>query len=174
MSRIYKIIRIQIIIFFLLLLAVALFAQETRQLTVDKPLAVADLKTIEGAALINAKWFVQPAHVQDKEFRLPGPQQSGGDALLLYPTGKAVKTHTLHPQIGAADFETGFREIKSSQLEERQGTGLFSFVWYKIELTLPSTIGNLNTGTGFWSNWKWIDQRIQYKKPCAAHQQCKA
>jgi len=145
MSRIYKIIRIQIIIFFLLLLAVALFSQETRQLAVDKPQAIADLKTVEGTALINAKWFVQPAHVHDKEFRLPGPQRGGGDALFLYPTGKAIKTHTLHPQIGSTDFETGFREIKPSQLEERQGTGLFSFVWYKIELTLPSTIGKLNT-----------------------------
>jgi gluconolactonase len=45
------------------------FAQEIRQLTVDKPQAIADLKTTEGAALVNAKWYVQPAHIEDAEFK---------------------------------------------------------------------------------------------------------
>ena len=67
-------------------------AQETRQLAVNKPQAIADLKTNEGAALVNAKWFVQSAHVQTKDFRLPGPQPGGGDALPLYPTGAAIQT----------------------------------------------------------------------------------
>ena len=144
MSKIYKIIRIQIILFFLSLIAVALFAQETRQLSVDKPQAIADLKTTEGAALVNAKWFVQNAHVVDADFKTPGPG-TNGDKLPLYPTGTAIKTHQLHPQIDAADFNTGFKEIKPTDLELRQGTGLFSFVWYKVDLTIPATIGRLNT-----------------------------
>jgi gluconolactonase len=129
----------------LLLIGIFVFAQETRQLAVDKPQAIADLKTEQGAALVNAKWSIQPAHVQNKDFNLPGPQKGGGDALPLYPTGAAIKTHTLHPQITDLDFEDGFREIKPSELESRQGTGLFSFVWYKVDLTIPSTIGKLNT-----------------------------
>jgi gluconolactonase len=145
MSKIYNIIKIQVILFVLLLIGIIAFAQETRQLAVDKPQAIADLKTNEGAALVNAKWFVQPAHVQDKDFRLPGPQQGAGDALHLYPTGAAVQTHSLHPQIGTDGFENGFKEIKATELEERQGTGLFSFVWYKVELTIPAVIGKLNT-----------------------------
>ena len=120
-------------------------AQETRQLAVNKPQAIADLKTNAGAALVNAKWFIQSAHVQNKDFRLPGPQSGGGDALPLYPTGAAIKSHTLHPQIGADDFEAGFKEIDPTQLESRQGNGLFSFVWYKIELIIPATIGKFNT-----------------------------
>ena len=144
MSKIYKIIRIQIILFFLSLIAVALFAQETRQLSVDKPQAIADLKTTEGAALVNAKWFVQNAHVVDADFKTPGPG-TNGDKLPLYPTGTAIKTHQLHPQIDAADFNTGFKEIKPTDLELRQGTGLFSFVWYKVDVTIPATIGKLNT-----------------------------
>jgi gluconolactonase len=145
MSRIYDIIKVYLLIFLALVIAVIASAQETRQLAVDKPQAIADLKTKEGAALVNAKWYVQPAHLQDKDFRLPGPQQGGGDALPLYPTGAAIKTHSLHPQIGADDFEKGFKEITPAQLEERQGTGLFSFVWYKLELTIPTIIGKLNT-----------------------------
>src|SRR5512138_198158 len=145
MSRIYVIIKIYVLIIVAIAIAAIASAQETRQLAVDKPQAIADLKTNDGAALVNAKWFVQPAHVQDKDFRLPGPQQGGGDALHLYPTGAMIKTHSLHPQIGSDDFEKGFMEIEPTQLEERQGTGLFSFVWYKVELTIPAMIGKLNT-----------------------------
>lgn len=144
MIRIYSLLKLYLLLF-LLLAGMVLFAQENRQLAVDKPQAIADLKTETGAALLQAKWFVQPAHVQDKDFNLPGPQRGGGDALLLYPTGAGIKTNTLHPQIGAADLEAGFTAIKPAQLEERQGSGLLSFAWYKIELTIPTTIGKLNT-----------------------------
>ena len=113
-------------------------------LTVDKPQAIADLKTMEGAALVNAKWFVQDAQVIDAGFKAPGPG-TNGDALPLYPTGADIKTHTIHPQIGAADFDKGFSSVQPTELERRQGTGLVSYVWYKAELTIPATIGKLNT-----------------------------
>ncbi len=134
-----------LIVLLLSLISFKLFAQETRQLAVDKPQAIADLKTTAGAALVNAKWFVQPAHVHNKDFNLPGLQKGGGDALPLYPTGEAVKTHTLHPQITDTDFENRFKEIEPAQLESRQGSGLFSFVWYKVDVTIPATIGKINT-----------------------------
>ncbi|HEX2608060.1 MAG TPA: SMP-30/gluconolactonase/LRE family protein [Flavisolibacter sp.] len=118
-------------------------AQELRQLSVDKPLAIADLKTEAGSQLLQAKWYVQPAHIRDAAFQAPGPSSS--DPLPLYPTGAALQTHTLHPQINAADFDKGFTEVKSTDLELRQGTGLISFVWYKTELTIPPVIGKLNT-----------------------------
>ena len=145
MSRIYDVIKIYVLIIAAIVIAIATAAQETRQLAVNKPQAIADLKTKEGSDLVNAKWFIQPGHVQEKAFRLPGPQPGGGDALHLYPTGSAIKTHTLHPQIGEDDFENGFVEIDPGKLEERQGSGLFSFVWYKVELTIPEVIGKLNT-----------------------------
>jgi len=144
MSRIYNFLKLYILLLAALLVAVMAFAQETRQLAVDKPQAIADLRTVEGALLVNAKWWVQPAHIEDKEFYLPGPQKGGGDALPLYPTGRAIETQSLHPQVGAPGFEEGFKEIKSTELESRQGTGLFSFVWYKLDLVIPETIGKLN------------------------------
>lgn len=131
-------------LFLLSVLPVSIFAQETRQLAVDKPQAIADLKTAEGAALVNARWFVQNAHVVEADFKSPGPG-TNGDKLPLYPTGNSIKTNQLHPQIGTADFDAAFKEIKSTQLEERHGTGLLSFVWYKVELTIPAMIGKLNT-----------------------------
>lgn len=145
MSRLYFFLKIYALIFILLMLAIFAFTQETRLLAVDKPQAIADLRTVEGASLVNAKWYVQPAHILEKEFFLPGPQKGGGDALPLYPTGRSIPSHSLHPQVGAEDFDAGFKDIKSTELESRQGTGLFSFVWYKVELTIPAQIGKLNT-----------------------------
>lgn len=118
-------------------------AQETRQLAVDKPQAIADLKTEEGAALVNAKWFVQPAHIADADFKLPGA--AANDMLPLYPTGASIKTHTIHPQINAIDFDKNFMPVKPTSLEMREGMGLVSLAWYKVELTIPGTIGKLNT-----------------------------
>ena len=119
-------------------------AQEIRYLSVDKPQAIADLRSSEGAALVKAQWFVQEAHVKDQSFRMPGPSPT--DALLLYPTGGTIQTHTLHPQIGAADFDRNWQVVNATDLEKRQGTGLFSFAWYKVEVTIPVAIGKLTTG----------------------------
>lgn len=144
MSRIYKLIIIQIILILLLLITgIVVWAQETRQLAVDKPQAIADLKTTTGAALVNAKWFVQPAHIMDADFRSPGAGPS--DPLKLYPTGMEIKSHTLHPQINATDFDKNFMQVKPEDLEMREGMGLISAAWYKVEVTIPQTIGKLNT-----------------------------
>src|SRR5258706_9298142 len=145
MVRIYSLLKFYVLLMVALFVALAVFSQETRQLAVDKPQAIADLRTDEGAAWVNAKWYVQNAQITDKEFNLPGPQKGGGDALHLYPTGVGVKTNQLHPQIGAADFDNEFAAIKPTELESRQGTGLFSFVWYKVDLAIPATIGKFNT-----------------------------
>ena len=146
MSKLYTLLKFYILLVILIAASIIAFAQETRQLAVDKPQAIADLKTTEGTALVNAKWFVQEGHIVNADFKAPGP--FAADALALYPTGMSIKTHQLHPQIGALDFDKDFREIRPTDLESRQGTGLFSFVWYKVEITIPQTIGKLNaTGT---------------------------
>jgi gluconolactonase len=144
MSKVISFFSAPVILCQFMLLAEPLLAQENRQLTIGKPDAIVDLKTAEGVSLVAAKWFVQDAHVTDADFKAPGPG-SNGDKLPLYPTGAAIKTHTIHPQINAADFDAGFREIKPTELENRQGTGLISFVWYKAELTVPQVLGKLST-----------------------------
>lgn len=77
------------LLFVTFFLSVIVKSQEIRQLTVDKPQAVADLRTTEGASLLNAKWFVQPAHILETDFKAPGPAVT--DAMLLYPTGLTIK-----------------------------------------------------------------------------------
>lgn len=141
MIKIYSILKIYIIIFILLLLSVIVFSQETRQLAVGKPDAVADLKTAAGSSLVNAKWYVQPANIKEAGFRKPGA--SATDPMKIYPTGMAIETHTLRPQINAEDFDKGLVEIKPADLEMREGMGLISAAWYKVDITLPQTIGRL-------------------------------
>ena len=117
-------------------------AQETRELAVDKPQAIADLKSAQGASLVSAKWYVQNARVVDAGFRMPGP--SANDSFKLYPTGRSIKTNQLRPQVSDPNFTEGFKEIKPAELESRQGTGLISFAWYKVDIEIPQTIGKLN------------------------------
>ena len=142
MSKLYTLLKFYILLILLIGASILVFAQETRQLAIDKPLAIVDLKTTEGAALVSAKWFVQNADIVNVDFRAPGPYAA--DALALYPTGSAIRSHSLRPQIGSLDFDRGFKEIKPTDLESREGTGLFSFVWYKVDVTIPGTIGKLN------------------------------
>ena len=141
MTKIYSVLKIYIIIFILLLLSVVVLSQETRQIAVGKPDAIADLKTIAGSALVNAKWYVQPANIENAGFKKPGA--SATDPMKIYPTGMAIETHTLHPQINAEDFDKGLVEIKPTDLEMREGMGLISEAWYKVDITLPETIGRL-------------------------------
>ena len=75
--------------FLYLLLVINISAQETRQLSVAKPQAIADLKTEAGAALVGAKWFVQPAHIVEANFKLPGA--SASDLMLLYQQARPSK-----------------------------------------------------------------------------------
>jgi gluconolactonase len=118
-------------------------AQETRQLAVDKPQAVADLKMAEGAQMLHAKWYVQNAHIIGSGFKEPGP--STQDAQALYPTGNSIQTNQIYPQITDRVFNSGFKEIRPEDLESRQGTGLVSFVWYKVDIEIPEQIGKINT-----------------------------
>ena len=146
MSKLYTLLKFYILLILLIGVSIVVFAQETRQLAVDKPQAIADLKTKEGAAVVSAKWFVQNGDIVNVDFKAPGPYAA--DALALYPTGTAIRSHLLRPQIGSLDFDKGFKEINPTDLESREGTGLFSFVWYKVDVTIPETIGKLNvTGT---------------------------
>src|SRR5215510_12192362 len=73
MSKLYTLLKFYILLILLIVASLIVFAQETRQLAVDKPQAIADLKSDEGAALVDAKWFVQGAHVVTADFNAPGP-----------------------------------------------------------------------------------------------------
>jgi gluconolactonase len=126
-----------------LLLTVCASAQESVELALDKPGAIVDLKTKEGIALVKGEWRYTDAQVVEKDFNTPGP--SANDKLALYPTGKQIKTHDIFPKAGAKDFDDSkWEKLDATTLEQRRGTGLLSFNWYRISITIPEKLGDFS------------------------------
>ena len=120
------------------------FAQESIELAIGKADAVVDLKTSTGVNLLKTSWKFKDAQVVEKDFKAPGPSKE--DKLLLYPTGKAIKTFELSPKAGATDFnDSQWETIKPESLEDRRTNGLLSFGWYRINVTIPEKLGNFST-----------------------------
>ena len=126
-----------------LLISLITNAQESVELSVGKSDAIINLKTNEGVALVKSEWRYVDAQIIDKDFKAPGP--SADDKLALYPTGKAIKTHDIFPKAGAKDFnDSQWEKLDPTSLELRRGTGLLSFNWYRINVTVPEKLGNFS------------------------------
>ncbi len=126
-----------------LLFSVTVVAQESVELSLSKPDAIVDLKTKEGVSYVKGEWRYSDAQIIDKNFNAPGT--SPEDKLALYPTGKAIRTHDIFPKAGAKDFDdSGWEKLDATSLEARKGTGLLSFGWYRINITLPQKLGNFS------------------------------
>ncbi len=121
-------------------------AQETRELAVYRPISVIDLKNTESANLVNAQWMVREAAIKPVSFNAPGPSKT--DPLLLYPTGNKINTNNIFPNITDAAFnDDNWKKVNAGDLEQRQGSGKLSFVWYKTSVTIPEQVdGNVITG----------------------------
>jgi gluconolactonase len=118
-------------------------AQESVELSLDKPNAIVDLKTTAGVALVKGEWRYSDVAVVDKMFNSPGP--SGDDKLLLYPTGPAKKTNDISPKAGPKDFDDNkWEKLDPTTLERRRGNGLLSFNWYRFKITLPEKVGDFS------------------------------
>jgi gluconolactonase len=125
----------------LLVIDSGLFAQESVELSIGKPYAIVDLKTREGITLVKGEWRYSDAQIITRDFNSPGP--SANDKLALYPTGKSIKTHDISPKAGAKNFnDSNWEKLDPASLELRKGTGLLSFNWYRLNITIPEKLGN--------------------------------
>ncbi len=133
--------------FLALLIGLVSIAQETRELAVYRPISVIDLKNTAGTELMNAQWQVREAEIKTVSFNAPGPSKT--DAMLLYPTGKKINTHNIFPNIADTAFnDNKWKKVNAGDLEQRQGSGKLSFVWYKTSITIPAKVnGNDIDGT---------------------------
>ncbi|MDX1942052.1 MAG: SMP-30/gluconolactonase/LRE family protein [Saprospiraceae bacterium] len=126
-----------------LIISINAFGQESRELAIGQPNAIVDLRTNEGAKLVKATWKYSDAKLVDAKFNAPGPDKN--DPLLLYPTGKTIHTQDLMPKAGAANFDDSkWITLDPTKLEERRGTGLASFVWYRMNVTIPNKVGDFD------------------------------
>ncbi len=113
-------------------------AHATSDVLQDLPDAVVDLKTPEGVALVAGEWRYADAGIVEVEHRAPGPD--------LKPNGAPNRTHDIVPAAWEAEFDDSRWEvIDASKLEARRSTGRLSFGWYRLDLTIPKSLGRFET-----------------------------
>jgi gluconolactonase len=118
--------------------AATAFAQITADAPAVRPDAIVNLATDEGAALVRGQWRYRDARIVEVEHRSPGPD--------LRPSGAPNRTYDITPHAGAADFDdAAWDAIPPQGLEARRSNGRLSFGWYRINVTIPDTVGGLST-----------------------------
>jgi gluconolactonase len=99
---------------------------------VGQPVASIDLTTAEGSALFNAHWKVKDVKIVE----VPAVPS----ALPL------TTTYDIDPHAGVAGFDdSSWPTIDAKGLTENRGGGKLSFMWYRTILTMPATVGTMDT-----------------------------
>src|SRR5438270_11741719 len=131
--------------FFLALLAVILSlgfltarAQTIQDPPFGRPDAVIDLASRDGVNVVKGQWRYHDVKIVDADSRAVGPD--------LKPSGAPSKSYDYIPHAGAADFDDAqWEAIDATTLDQRRSTAKVCFNWYRINLTIPERIANLET-----------------------------
>ncbi len=100
--------------------------------------AVIDLATKTGAELVSGVWRYSDAKIVETEFRKAGPDGQ--------PTGSPVRTLDYQPKAGIANFDDALWEVIPAEgISERRGNGKLSFNWYRINVSIPRSVGSFDT-----------------------------
>jgi gluconolactonase len=115
----------------------ATFAQITSDVPVSKPAAVINLATREGISLVRGAWRYSDANVIEVNHHSVGPD--------LKPSGPPNRTYDITPKAGASDFDdSNWTLLDPEELMSRRSTGLLSFNWYRLQVTIPEKIGKFD------------------------------
>ena len=111
------------------------------ELLPGKPDAVIDLQTEAGATLVGGEWRYSDARVDEVDFvELAGP----GAPDPLGPGDVPNRTYDVVPHAGGADYDdSAWRVLSPAETTTRLGSGRVSFSWYRIEVTVPDRVGDL-------------------------------
>jgi gluconolactonase len=102
-----------------------------------KPDAVIDLATREGVDLVKGQWRYSDTKIIQVDFKAPGPDKQ--------PTGKSIKTYDFTPHAGGADFDDSkWEKIDPTTLDARRSTGRLCFNWYRINVTIPERVNEVD------------------------------
>lgn len=111
--------------------------QATIDLPVALPAAVVDLRTGDGAALVQAEWRYSDVKLVQVNHQEPGPD--------LRPSGPPNRTNDITPHAGGADFDdSSWERIEPAALENRRSHGRLAFNWYRTRITLPKKVGDFD------------------------------
>jgi len=101
------------------------------------PDAIVDLQTHEGAALVGGQWRYSDTRVRETGFVGVGPD--------LGPSGPANRTYEVVPHAQAASFDDrGWTVLSPPDTQRRLSTGRVCFNWYRIAVTIPERVGDLD------------------------------
>jgi gluconolactonase len=120
-------------------LAAALVGASTThaQVPVGRPDAIVDLATQAGVDSVIGAWRYHEAVIRDIAFRGAGADRR--------PTGAPNMTYDIEPRAGAADFDdSAWEVIAPKTLADRRSTGKVCFNWYRLGLTVPSSIDGVD------------------------------
>ena len=121
----------------LVFLAGRVFAGTNADAPTGKPDASIDLAKKEGVALVKGQWRYSDTKIIEVDFKSAGPNKQ--------PTGAPNKTYDYSPHAGGADFDDSKWEIiEPTTLEARRSTGRLCFNWYRINVTIPPRLGDVD------------------------------
>jgi gluconolactonase len=110
------------------------------ELLPGKPDAIVDLQTDEGAALVGGCWRYADARVEEIDFVALGSPEDP-----LGPGHLPNRTDDVLPHAEAADFDdSAWRALAPADTMLRLGNGRVSFNWYRIAVTIPERVGELD------------------------------
>ncbi len=104
-----------------------------------RPDAVVDLASQRRRAAGKGQWRYHDVKIEDADSRAVGPD--------LKPSGAAIKTYDYAPHAGVADFDDSqWETIDATTLDQRRSTAKVCFNWYRINVTIPEKVGELQHG----------------------------
>jgi gluconolactonase len=104
------------------------------------PDAIVDLQTAEGAALVGGQWRYADARVEEIEFVEVGAPDDP-----LGPGTVPNRTYDIVPHAEADDYDdASWTTLRPYETQLRLGTGRVCFNWYRIEVTIPERVGELD------------------------------
>jgi gluconolactonase len=110
------------------------------ELLPGRPDAVVDLQTAEGLSLVGGKWRYSDAQVQEIDF-----VEVGSETDPLGPGDNPNRTYDIWPHAEPTDFDDSeWRVLAPEETMLRLSTGRVCFNWYRIEVTIPERVGDLD------------------------------
>jgi gluconolactonase len=110
------------------------------ELLPGRPDAIVDLQSEEGVALVQGRWRYAGARVEAVDFVEVG---SASDP--LGPGDVPNCTWDVVPHAEGADYDdSGWRTLAPADTMLRLGEGRESFNWYRIAVTIPERVGDLD------------------------------
>jgi gluconolactonase len=111
-------------------------AETNADAPIGKPDTVIDLATREGVDLVKGQWRYSDTKIIEVDFKAAGPDKQ--------PTGKPIKTYDFTPHAGGVDFDDSKWEIlEPTTLDARRSTGRLCFNWYRINVTIPERVNDV-------------------------------